>query len=269
MAIVHQRGGKGRLLPILLPLIPPNTHTFVDLFMGTGTMTLAMVKRCPYVIANDKNAELYNLFMTVKDHADELLERLKITPLHDSLFQHWKAHEETDPIWRAIRFLILSNNSMFSMKTTMELANTYPKREALKVIEQLCPLLRQERIKFLCGDYRKVFRVIPNRVKRGRIFYYADSPYLDVSQYDSDDTFTLEDMDELFRYLLATKALFGISHTIHPDIQHLVETYRLKSTFLAARRNLNGRQQQGELFITNYLPLRFTAPIMKEKAYAS
>lgn len=49
--MLRRLGNKTRLLPKLLEFFPNDIQTFIDMFMGSGAVTFAMVERCKYVIA--------------------------------------------------------------------------------------------------------------------------------------------------------------------------------------------------------------------------
>ena len=96
MATVLRRlGSKTKLLPQLLAAFPPDITTFIDVFFGSGAVTFAMVPRVKYVFANDKDAEVFNLFQVLKQEPDALQEALTVMPIHQALWEHWKTTEET------------------------------------------------------------------------------------------------------------------------------------------------------------------------------
>ncbi|MCU9986643.1 Dam family site-specific DNA-(adenine-N6)-methyltransferase [Mobiluncus curtisii] len=62
-------GNKRRLLPQLLPLIPPVTGRFVDLFAGTGSVAVNVQAR--HKIVNDSDPYLAGLLRAIRDTSPE------------------------------------------------------------------------------------------------------------------------------------------------------------------------------------------------------
>ena len=76
-------GGKGKLLWIIDELAPCEYRCFVDVFGGSGTVTLnrPLRKGCMEVY-NDFNSNLTNLMYCVKHRTMALIKELKFLPLH-------------------------------------------------------------------------------------------------------------------------------------------------------------------------------------------
>jgi DNA adenine methylase len=82
--IIKSAGGKTRLLPELLRLVPDQVGRYYEPFIGGGALFFALQKqqgldmrhRISWTIG-DNNAELMNLYEVVKDNAGELIRALK------------------------------------------------------------------------------------------------------------------------------------------------------------------------------------------------
>ena len=76
-------GGKGKLLWLIRKLAPPWYPRFIDVFGGSGTVTLdrPVLKGCLEVY-NDYNSNLTNLFCCVKNRTMALLKELGFLPLN-------------------------------------------------------------------------------------------------------------------------------------------------------------------------------------------
>jgi len=254
--MLRRLGNKSKLLPKLLPLFPENITTFIDMFMGSGAVTFAMVDRCNHIIANDKDEEVFNLFMVLKEHREELTHHLKIMPAHEGLYNFWKASEESDPIWKASRFLMLSNAGYLGADGTFAFkAGRKPKKNMIDHVENM--LIHHE-IQFMGCDFREVLSKIswsfeqrPNN--KNHAFAYADPPYLGTAN-NYQESFTEDDTRDLFSILTSSGLRFAVSEFRHPLVMALAEEHGLHVTSLGERRNLKNRRE--EIVITNYQPER-------------
>ena len=77
-------GGKGQLLLQLKRNLPQELYddafTYIEPFVGGGAMLFFMLQHFPNikrVVINDRNENLANAYRNIKDHADELVNRLK------------------------------------------------------------------------------------------------------------------------------------------------------------------------------------------------
>jgi DNA adenine methylase len=250
--MLRRLGCKKKLIPKLLDLFPKQVGTFIDLFMGTGAVTFAMQERADFIFANDSDAEVFNLFQVAKDRREELLDALAMMPVHEALFQYWRQAQEPDPVWRAVRFLLLSNFSYLGHGETLRSRTGHDRATLRQNIENLQDTI--DKITFLCCDFRDVLNKMsfrhPEREKP-RAFIYADPPYLDCA-HNYATGFSEQDTFDLFRILVESEMRFAISEFDHPTVLHLSEVYRLRVTVVGQRQTLKNRQT--EVLITNYEP---------------
>jgi len=111
MIATRRYGGKHYLLRHLLPLLPhdPNQH-FVDVFGGGGAVLLnrARVRMETY---NDIDRRLVNFFRVLRDHPEELVRRLRLTPYSRVEYERSKV-ESDDLVEDARRFAVAVNQSV-------------------------------------------------------------------------------------------------------------------------------------------------------------
>ena len=71
-------GGKYSHLDWLLPLLPEATH-FCDVFGGSAAV---LINRIPSLVEtyNDRDSELVNFFSVLRNHKEELIEKIGLTP---------------------------------------------------------------------------------------------------------------------------------------------------------------------------------------------
>ena len=95
-------GGKGKLLWLINKLAPNRYARFVDVFGGSGTVTLDRpLRRGCIEIYNDFNSNLTNLFCCVKERPMALLRELGFLPLNarddfNVLYKFFSRQEFTD-----------------------------------------------------------------------------------------------------------------------------------------------------------------------------
>ena len=102
-------GGKFYSVKWLLPLLPPCIH-FIDLFGGSGVVLFSR-DRSPLETYNDLDGNLVNFFRVLRDHRDELLYRLSLTPHSREELTYAVIDRDTpieDQIERARQFFVLA-----------------------------------------------------------------------------------------------------------------------------------------------------------------
>lgn len=249
---VRRVGNKKKLLNSLLGSFPQKIDTFVDLFMGSGTVTLAMAKRAPYVIANDNDQDVFNFFMVLKERKEELTLALEKTPVHESLFLHWGKNEETDPVWKAVRFIMLNNFGLYWNDSTfkMDAANN-SKRISLDRIEEC--YLRVQNVVFCCCDFRDFFKKYSEKwAERRTTFVYADPPYCETNG-GTYAGFKQRDTLELFELLCSSGKKFAVSEFWNDFIVQTAKDFGFNVIRLGERQTLKNRNV--EVLICNYNPV--------------
>lgn len=106
-AILRYHGGKVRLASRIASLLPPHHEVYVEPFAGGAAVLLAK-PRARFEVYNDLDGEMVNLFQVIRDHRDDLCERVALTPFARA--EHVEAYRATDDaIERARRTLIRSH----------------------------------------------------------------------------------------------------------------------------------------------------------------
>jgi DNA adenine methylase len=249
MGLLRRFGNKTKLLPQLLELFPRDVTAFIDLFFGSGAVTFAMVDRCKHVIANDSDADIFNLFMVLKEHKDELIDAVQMMPIHESLLKHWKTQEEADPVWRAVRFLMLSNFGHMGKPNTLRIETGDSKGCVLTQIKKTFEHIAH--VQFMSTDFRSALPQIAWRMETDKLgaFIYSDPPYIGTDN-NYQDSFTEQDTQDLFDLLVGSGIRFALSEFDNPFILELAHKHGLQVTILGERRTLKSRQT--EIVITNY-----------------
>ena len=81
-------GSDTPFLKLILSLVPPH-HTYVEVFGGSAVVLLSKPPS-KVEVYNDKDLDLYNLFLCYHDHIDEMIEEAKFILYHRRFFMDFK-----------------------------------------------------------------------------------------------------------------------------------------------------------------------------------
>lgn len=113
-------GGKYSHLDWLLPLLP-ECHHYCEPFAGSGSVLINRVPS-PVETYNDLDGEVVNFFRVLRDHKDQLNERIGLTPFSREEFAiACKVDRELDPIERARRFYVRARQVRTGLAQTASL----------------------------------------------------------------------------------------------------------------------------------------------------
>lgn len=255
--ILHRLGSKTVLArhSKLLSLFPPH-EVFIDMFFGAGGLFFNK-PQAKYNVCNDIDNEVFNFFMVIKEQKEKFIQELTITPRHSSLFKHWVKNEEEDPVLKAVRFIFLSNFSLYGTGTgTMKLSvDDNSKQLILDRINITFDLIQN--VRFTNLDFRKVISSLSmghGGKGRERIFIYADPPYLGtINNYGETFKkvkFSLKDTEELFDILVNSGIRFALSELDNGFILNLAKKYNLE--VFPLRKKIGIKRFQNEVLVVNY-----------------
>lgn len=204
-------GGKSKWIEFIHEHLPP-AHNFLDLFGGSGAVSLSVVDRYTQVVYNDINGRLVGFFRTLRDHPREVERIIGLTPSSRAEFDAC-FEVSPDPIEDTRRVFTLINQSFMKkglwsaggwqfhglQKNRSSAAFFEARKERLPQIAQV---LRKVDIE--CRDWRSL---LPHAKAHTLIF--ADPPYdLDARSGGQGyhDEFTEADHIELANALEASPA---------------------------------------------------------------
>ena len=201
-------GSKFSYLPWLLPLLPECTH-FVEPFGGSGVVLLNR-SISPIETYNDINGNVVNFFKVLRDHPDELLNTLSLTPYSKKEYDNCWDLRTTNEIEKARRFFVRTEQSLWaagchdkskgwaisvkeSRRGISEKVNKW-----LNSIDNLSYVVnRLKNIQIENRDFRFIMRTYDDE---GTLFY-IDSPY--YKTYRSNTKYEFEFTNQDFYDLLA------------------------------------------------------------------
>lgn len=228
----------------------PKHNIYVEPFFGAGGMFFNKPK-AKYNILNDLDSDVFNLFKVVSEQKQTLIDAFKIMPIHQDLMDYWNKNKETEPIRKALRFLLLSNYGYMGKPETLGMQITRPSDVILKNIDRTFDMIFNTKLSN--KDFRKFLRVIAFRNEKEiqNTFIYSDSPYLNtVDTYSDSDTWTEKDAEDLFDSLQEIGCNFAMSEFNHPFILEQAKQRNLNVIIIGERQNLKNRRT--EILVTNY-----------------
>jgi len=246
--ILSRLGNKQKLARQIIPYFPYHRN-YVEMFFGAGGMFFNK-EISPHNVCNDLDNDVYNLFKVVKERKEELIETFINTPIHQQIFNEWVKNHESDPIWKAIRFLVLSNFSFLGKMDTLSFGQTNTKRVLLEKLDETFKLIQN--VKFMNCDFRQVISKLAFNSSRKNqklyTFIYADPPYLDTTNNYNTPTWTEQDSYDLINICKTTELNMAISEFNNPKILEM--SNGLNIIPLGEHKNLLNKRN--DILITNY-----------------
>lgn len=247
--ILTRLGNKKKLAQSIYSYFPPH-KMMVELFFGAGGMFFN-TPRSKYNILNDLDDDVTNLFLVVKEQRKELTKALELLPITSSLVQHWLKHNEDDPLYKAIRFLFLSNFTYLGKGNTLKLGLDNTKANLLKRIEPTFEALKDTKITNY--DFREVLSKISYSktvLSKEKVFCYMDPVYLDTEHYYKVPNWTKADSLDCLNIMRDSGIKCAMSEFAHPFI--VAEAKQRGFNIITIRDRQNIKNRKTEILITNY-----------------
>lgn len=230
-------GGKFQMVQKLYDHFPDHHH-FIDLFCGSMVITL---NKPPSKIdtANDINGEVVNFFKVLREHSEELLSLLYLTPVSRQEYnESWDLNACSD-IERARRFYTRVRQSFFGLGAQRGNKGWHLTRKNsrshfaevvskwLNGMEKLFPVIdRLKCIQIENRDFRELVPLVDDK----EAFFYCDPPYHLESRNSNHDymfDFTNKDHDELSDLLHGVKGKIMISGYECPSMVKLYKRWTM------------------------------------------
>lgn len=245
---LNRLGNKKSLAKDILPYFPPHDF-YIEPFFGAGGMFFCKPKAKNNIL-NDLDSDVYNLFQVVMDQKEAFLEAFKCMPVHDELLQYWRKNKETDPIKKALRFILLSNYTFMGKGETLKLFESFQTKKIINFIGATHDMLLGCQFTNRC--FKKLMKSIPVvHSPISKMFIYCDPPYVSTTSNYSNN-FKPQDAIDLLDILCQFGAKFAYSEFDNEFIMQEAEKRKLYVKKIKERRSLDGRNT--EILITNYAP---------------
>ena len=197
-----------------MPYIDKDCSTYVEPFIGGGAVLFELKPK--KAIINDYNEELVNVYNTIKDNPEELLEILRVheeknKTIGADYFYEIRGIDRTDEfeklnnIERAARIIYLNKtcfNGLYRVNAAGQFNTPYGKYKNPDIanettINAMSTYLNTNKIKILQGDYKQALKGL-----RKGAFVYLDPPYMPISSSSAftgytDGGFTYAQQEEL------------------------------------------------------------------------
>ena len=277
-------GGKGRLLWLINKLAPARYARFVDVFGGSGTVTLGRpLRRGCIEIYNDFNSNLTNLFCCVKERTMALLRELGFLPLNsrddfDVLYKFFSRQEFTDdyleeeleltqifldpPQGEAVRRLMLERAPRGDLRRAADyfkLVRYSFSGGASSFAGRPCDIRRFFHLIWECSRRlkdvvieNKDFEKLIEQYDRENTFFYCDPPYYDAECYEV--AFPKDDHIRLHNALAQCKGLVMVSYNYCPFICDLYRDFYIFHTTRPNSMSQTAGSEYEEVVMTNYDP---------------
>lgn len=206
-------GGKQKLLPVILPMIPDHI-LYAEVFCG-GAAVFFGKDPSEVEVLNDTNRELINFYQVIKNNFVDLESMIRVTlhsrRLHKDaqvIYEHPHLFSEVRRAWAV---WVLSTQSFaamlggsfgFDKKKSTTTNKISRKRDSF--MEDLA--IRLQHVQVECAD---AIYIIQSR-DTPESFFYCDPPYYnsDCGHYDG---YTIEDFEKLLKTLSGIKGKFLLS----------------------------------------------------------
>lgn len=264
-------GGKRQLLDSIEPLIP-KCSTYYEPFIGGGAVLFS--RQPDKAVINDSNPELINVYLTIKNEPEALIEKLKEHKVNSSeeyfysiraLDRDKEVFENMTNVERAARIIYLNKtcyNGLFRVNSSGEFNSPWGKYKNPNItnettINALHTYFNKANITIKCGDYKDALKGI-----RKGAFVYFDPPYMPISSSASFTGYTAGGFGEQEQIVLkeqcdalnAKGIKFLLSNSSCPFIEDLYKDYIIEH--VNAKRAINANpEKRGEIkevLVRNY-----------------
>lgn len=264
-------GGKRQLLDSIEPLIP-KCSTYYEPFVGGGAVLFC--KQPNKAVINDSNAELINVYVTIRDNPEELIKILKEHKENNcedyfyeirALDRDRYAFQALTDVERAARIIYLNKtcyNGLFRVNSAGEFNTPWGRYKNPNIINEttifaMHTYFNKANITIKCGDYRDALKGI-----RKGAFVYFDPPYMPISSSSSFTGYTAGGFSEQEQIALkeqcdalnAKGIKFLLSNSSCSFIEDLYSDYIIEhvSATRAINSNPEKRGAVKEVLIRNY-----------------
>ncbi len=252
------------MLPQYYPYLPEYFNTYHEPFLGGGAIFFYLLPQQARLA--DINDELVNVYRCIRDHIDDLIQRLSVHQEHHCKEYYYtiRSNPLHDPVARAARLLYLNKtcfNGLYRENSKGQFNVPMGRYKNPTICD---PVLLRAASRALqpVEIAQEPFEAVLGWAKGTDDFVYLDPPYHPISATSSFTgynrySFTAEDQIRL-RDTFAALANRGVSVMLSnsdcPFIRELYEDFTIRVIYAARAINSNAKKRGKitELLITSY-----------------
>lgn len=266
-------GGKRQLMPSIKENLPNdiNKLKYFEPFIGGGAVFFDLQPKKGVI--NDFNSELINVYQTIKDNPEELIENLKLHVNDSEYYYNIRSldrsedYNELTNIEKASRIIYLNKtcyNGLYRVNNSGEFNSPFGRYKNPNIVNEtvlkaVSNYLNKANIEIRNDDYADI---LLNIKKNSKSFVYLDPPYHPISETSNFtgyvqggwDIFDQIRLKEACDVLNANNIKFLLSNSASQQIIDLYNDYKIE--IVKANRyinsNPNNRGEVDEVLIKNY-----------------
>ena len=259
--ILNRLGKKKRYAKHYIALFPE--HTFYgEPFFGAGGMFFAKPK-AKYNVVADLSDDVVNLFTVITEHLWDFEYYLASTPVSQSIIDLWQKQVPVCPIWRAVRFVCLSNYTFLGKGGTLKVGFENAKKIALQNIKTTYDFINKD-VTFIRRDVKNFLQSIAWKnhgnysIRKKQCFIYLDPPYCTTSNnYDDVPAWSKQDFMDMLDIYCNSGIKIAISEYDSSFVLDMAKKYELQVNYLdigqSSMVRLEKRKKgKTEILLTNY-----------------
>ncbi len=264
-------GGKRKLLPNLIELMPETYNNYFEPFIGGGALFFELAPH--HAVINDFNGELINAYKQVRDNPRHLIKLLSVHQEKNSKEYYLDIRtadrdgriEKMTDIERAARILYMLRvdfNGLYRVNAKNQFNVPYGRYKNPKIIDaeliyEVSQFLTENDIQIMQGD----FEVAVENAVEGDLVYF-DPPYIPLNETSSFTSYTHEGFSfddqvrlrDTVRRLTERGVSVMVSNSSSPLAEELYQEFNIHYVE-ASRTNGAKSSSRGkirEIIVTNY-----------------
>ncbi len=256
-------GGKRQLLADIVPMIDDKCSTYVEPFIGGGAVLFNIQPK--KAIINDYNTELINVYKTVRDNLDGLLDELRVHAEKNSSDYYYEVRaldrdakfNKMSDVEKAARIIYLNKtcyNGLYRVNSAGQFNSPYGRYKNPNIVNEavlrvISNYFNDNEVRILSGDYKEALKNLDENS-----FVYLDPPYMPISASSSFTGYTeggfgykrQVELKEECDMLSKQGIRFVQSNSDCEEIRELYKDYKIKT--VKAKRSINSvAKKRGEI----------------------
>ena len=273
--ILKWAGGKTQMLDSILPRFPDSYGKYIEPFFGGGAVFFAL--QPDNAVIADSNPELINLYSTVANNVDAVIDELRKFTNTEEMFydvrsQDWESLSTAEAAARTIYLNKTCFNGLYRVNKKGQFNVPFGKYKNPKILDEdnlraASSLLSKARI--VCCDYSEALENLtcPNDL------IFLDPPYVPISEYSDFKRYTKEQFYLVDHEKLAKtyKALSDkgchvfLTNSNHSIVQNLYSGFKYEVIQTRRHISCDSKTRKGEDVIVSTLPKNQTFHLDLEK----